>query len=271
MKLNGTTMSTEGHLVDGDIASLIASGELRKRFQKAGEETVLVLKDDNLEELGGADDEDGVFEECGNITSVDLRGCPKLKSIGKRAFCGCSSLTAITIPDGVTSIGEGAFYECSSLTAITIPDGVTSIGAGAFDGCSSLTSINIPSSLTNDNIGENAFRDCPSLIPPEIAEKGHQSIVTFLNDREKRMIILGAFTRFEKAVHKAKGSEEEKVKAVRATYPKTPIDVGTLLAAMARGGGLKGGVLWELLKWMEGATEKVGKKKGKTKGSITKV
>ena len=63
------------------------------------------------------------------------------------------------------------------------------------------------------------------------------------------MIILGAFTRFEKAVHKAKGSEEEKVKAVVATYPKTPIDAGTMLAAMAMGGGLKGGVLWEVLKW----------------------
>ena len=59
----------------------------------------------------------------------------------------------------------------------------------------------------------------------------------FNNDRERRMIILGAFTRFEKAVHKAKGSEEEKVKAVIATYPKTPIDAGALLAAMARGEG----------------------------------
>ena len=73
------------------------------------------------------------------------------------------------------------------------------------------------------------------------------------------------------SVHKANGSEEEKVKAVVTTYPKTPIDAGTMLAAMARGGGLKGGVLWEVLKWMEGATEKVWKKKGQTKGSITKV
>lgn len=36
-----------------------------------------------------------------------------------------------------------------------------------------------------------------------------------------RMIILGAFDRFEKAVHRAKGSEEKKVKEVVATYPKT--------------------------------------------------
>jgi len=37
--------------------------------------------------------------------------------------------------------------------------------------------------------------------------------IDFINAREKRMTILGAFTRrFEKAVHKAKGSEEQKVK-----------------------------------------------------------
>ena len=35
----------------------------------------------------------------------------------------------------VTSIGESAFYRCSSLTGITIPNGVTTIGEGAFSFC----------------------------------------------------------------------------------------------------------------------------------------
>ena len=56
-------------------------------------------------------------------------------SIGNYAFWGCSSLTAINIPEGVTSIGSGAFYECTSLTTITIPEGVTSIGDDAFAIC----------------------------------------------------------------------------------------------------------------------------------------
>ena len=59
----------------------------------------------------------------------------RVTSIGGYAFYGCSSLTSITIPEGVTSIGSYAFFGCSSLTSITIPEGVTSIGRSAFDGC----------------------------------------------------------------------------------------------------------------------------------------
>ena len=57
------------------------------------------------------------------------------------AFSGCSSLTSITIHDGVTTIGEWAFASCGSLTSITIPDGVTTIGEMAFSGCYNLTSV----------------------------------------------------------------------------------------------------------------------------------
>ena len=32
--------------------------------------------------------------------------------IGDYAFCGCTGLTSITIPESVTSIGRGAFYKC---------------------------------------------------------------------------------------------------------------------------------------------------------------
>ena len=52
---------------------------------------------------------------------------------------GCSGLTSIDIPDGVTSIGSKAFYGCSGLTSIDIPESVTSIGDEAFEKCSGLT------------------------------------------------------------------------------------------------------------------------------------
>ena len=59
-------------------------------------------------------------------------------------YQGCTGLTSVTIPEGVTSIGGRAFSGCSGLTSITIPEGVTSIGSGAF-ACSSLSSIVVES------------------------------------------------------------------------------------------------------------------------------
>ena len=38
-------------------------------------------------------------------------------------------------------LGDGAFSGCSGLTSLTIPSGVTSIGKSAFSGCSGLTSL----------------------------------------------------------------------------------------------------------------------------------
>ena len=76
------------------------------------------------------------------IIPETLDGLP-VTTIGDWAFEGCSSLSAVTIPDSVTTIGDGAFAYCSSLSDVTIPDSVTSIGDGAFASCSSLSSIEV--------------------------------------------------------------------------------------------------------------------------------
>ncbi len=132
-----------------------------------------------------------------------------MTSIGDSAFYNCSSLTSVTIPEGVTSIGNWAFEDCSSLTSVTIPEGVTTIGGRAFEGCSSLVitvssgnasyaSLDgclfnkdystllagpgvkddyvIPSSVTT--IGDYAFRYCRSLTSVTIPEG-----VTSIGDR----------------------------------------------------------------------------------------
>ena len=82
---------------------------------------------------------------------------PFLMQILKEEGCGfdCSSLTELTIPDGVTTIGSTAFRQCRGLEKVTIPDSVTSIGKMAFFDCTALHKVRIPSSTSD--IGEMAF------------------------------------------------------------------------------------------------------------------
>jgi hypothetical protein len=94
-----------------------------------------------------------VYDEKGNAYSVI--------SIGYFAFCSCSGLTSVTIPNSVTSMGDDAFYDCSGLTSVTIGNSVTEIGDRVFGGCSGLTSVVIPNSVTS--IGCYAFYNCSGL------------------------------------------------------------------------------------------------------------
>ena len=128
-------VSALGHLFVDNIC--VRCGEIDyDAFQTPGLEYTLM------------DEEHYACTGIGTATDTDIviaathNGLP-VTAIGNGAFAGCSSLTSITIPDGVTYIGNGAFAGCSSLTSITIPDGVTYIGEGAFSDCSSLESITV--------------------------------------------------------------------------------------------------------------------------------
>ena len=81
--------------------------------------------------------------------------------IGDYAFYGCSGLTSLTLPSGVTKIGDSAFSCCTGLTSLTLPSDLTEIDNWAFYGCSGLTSLTLPSGVTK--IGYSAFYGCSGL------------------------------------------------------------------------------------------------------------
>lgn len=121
-----------------------------------------------------------------------------VKSIGKYAFYGYSSLKSISFPSSIRSIGESAFDDCPNLdevyatniedwckikfgdmlsnpifyarkiyidgelaTDITIPKGITKICDYAFENCETITNVVIPNSVIS--IGNSAFSGCSNL------------------------------------------------------------------------------------------------------------
>lgn len=98
---------------------------------------------------------DDAFYGCTRLTGITI---PEgVTNIGSHAFYGCG-LTRVTIPSGVTSIGSGAFSSCAGLTSITFPNGVTSIEDYMFSRCTTLTNVTLPNSVML--IGSNVFQEC---------------------------------------------------------------------------------------------------------------
>lgn len=146
-----------------------------------------------------------------------------VKSIGKYAFYGYSSLKSISFPSSIRSIGESAFFDCPNLdevyatniedwckikfedtfsnpisygskiyidgelaTDITIPKGITKICDYAFANCETITNVVIPNSVIS--IGNSAFSLCSNLkninIPNSVVNIGEGAFSSCFNLEE---------------------------------------------------------------------------------------
>ena len=99
-----------------------------------------------------------------------------IKSIKERAFAGCKSLTAVSLPSTVTTIGLYAFQSCVGLTEVTIPATVINIGYGAFYNCGFLSSVKVEKDSVLKTIEQAAFGFCMNLqtivIPASVTSIG---------------------------------------------------------------------------------------------------
>lgn len=85
-------------------------------------------------------------------------------SIGDYAFDFGENLTGMTFPNSVTNCGQGIFENCFHLEGVVLSTNQASIGFAAFDDCYALTNVTIPNSVTS--IGDAAFSSCHALSSP---------------------------------------------------------------------------------------------------------
>ncbi len=98
-----------------------------------------------------------------NVSSLqgDLKLPSTVRSIGRAAFSG-TSISHVSLPEGLEIICEGTFGSCNYLQdTLTIPSTVKQICEHAFSGCEMLEAVILPKGL--EEIKENAFQGCRSL------------------------------------------------------------------------------------------------------------
>ena len=150
---------SDGELSEAEAAAVTDLGEVFKG------NTAITSFDELWYFTGLASIADNAFRGCSALTSVII---PEgVTSIGSAAFCN-AGLTSLTIPENVTSIGSAAF-SYSGLTSMTIPKSITTLKSDVFKGSTSLASINIPDSVKT--IESGAFEGCTSLAKVTIPNK----------------------------------------------------------------------------------------------------
>ena len=135
-------------------------GDLYYNLNASGKTAAVVPQGETYEEITSGNNYLG-------LTSVTIPASVEyndetynVTEIGYMAFYHCSTLTSVTLPEGITGIHEYAF-SCTGLTQIVIPASVISIhGSYPFEVCASLASIIV----TNGNSKYDSRNNCNAII-----------------------------------------------------------------------------------------------------------
>ena len=100
-----------------------------------------------------------IFSGCTRLTTIVI---PEgVTAIPAYAFNGCGSLRYVDLPSTLREIRDHAFYNCVKLKSIDLLDGLLSTGDYAFSGCADLESLYIPETVTS--FGADVFNGCGNL------------------------------------------------------------------------------------------------------------
>lgn len=101
------------------------------------------------------------FRNCTELTTVVFADHSQQTFLDEGTFSGCTALSSINLPAGLTLLGVEAFKDCSSLPTIDLPAGLLVINESCFAGCVLLTEVTIPDTVYT--INEYAFSGCTNL------------------------------------------------------------------------------------------------------------
>ena len=138
-------------------------------------------------DLFGSDGLDSIALEtihCDFDGAVDYSGLTKLTgfppltaSLG--SFEGCSSITTLTVPEGVTELPTYFCRNCASLQSVKLPSTLKKIGNSAFQGCTSLQSIEIPENVESIGVASFASSGLKEVtIPVSVKTIGERALST---------------------------------------------------------------------------------------------
>ncbi len=130
-----------------------------------------------LVEIEGVAGQDGAFENCTSLVSVNFPS--SLKKIGWSAFEKCTSLKNVQLNEGLEVIGARAFFGCTNEAFNAKPEGGTydlpttlkELHGAAFQTSGLSGNIKIPSTVTVFGThGGWTFCECPNLVSVDFSE-----------------------------------------------------------------------------------------------------
>lgn len=108
-------------------------------------------------------------------------------SINEYAFSGCTGLTTVEVPEGITEIRPYTFNECTSLTSVSLPSTLTTIGSLAFYHCP--VEMSIPDSVSTIQTYAFANAKFKSLtLPTELTSLG---TAAFFANEDLTEVVMG--------------------------------------------------------------------------------